>query len=54
MEILQKQPFTAIIVTLYAANFIYQIFFTKDYVWGWYWFSALNITVAATLMSNRP
>lgn len=51
--LLDKNIFTGIIVTLYILNFLYQIFFTKDFLWGMYWFSAAMITISATMMSLR-
>jgi len=48
-----KQLFTYVIITLYTLNFLYQIFVTKDYAWGGYWFSACCITVFAMQLSQR-
>ncbi len=48
-----KQVFTYVILFLYFSNFLFQMLYTKDYIWGGYWFSAGMITVFAMSMSSR-
>lgn len=48
-----KQLFTYIIMSLYVSNFLFQVFVTRDYVWGGYWFSAACITLCAMTLSQR-
>lgn len=48
-----KQIFTYVIITLYASNFLWQMFYTKDYLWGGYWMCAAGITIFAMQLSGR-
>lgn len=48
-----KQVFTYAILSLYISNFLFQVLYTRDYMWGGYWFSAGMITFFAMSMSNR-
>jgi len=48
-----KHGFTILIIFLYIVQSIYQSVVHHDYTFGWYWFSACQITVASMLLSNR-
>ena len=48
-----KHGFTILIIFLYLIQSIYQAVIHQDYTFGWYWFSACQITVASMLLSNR-